>query len=259
MRGRMNDAKSYAAPQPLGAGDAAAARSAKWSKSKHPKLRRGDKVVGMGGWQEYSVVDGGAAGRAAQGRHDARAAVGLPRRGRHAGRDGVVRADRRSSSRRRARRSSSARASGAVGSVVGAARQGARLPRGRHRRRRRTSAATSSDELGFDACVDYKAHPDRSRCTQALKAATARTASTATSRTSAARCFDAVLPRMNAFGRIALCGMIAGYDGEPMPLAQPQLFLQSRLQLAGLHRQRAHGGLARGAERARRRWSRPAS
>ncbi len=30
---------------------------------------------------------------------------------------------------------------------------------------------------------------------------------------------DAVLPRMNAFGRIALCGMIAGYDGQPMPLA----------------------------------------
>ena len=28
---------------------------------------------------------------------------------------------------------------------------------------------------------------------------------------------DAVLLRMNAFGRIALCGMIAGYDGAADP------------------------------------------
>ena len=34
---------------------------------------------------------------------------------------------------------------------------------------------------------------------------------------------DAVMLRMNAFGRIALCGMIAGYDGEPIPMANPQL------------------------------------
>ena len=44
---------------------------------------------------------------------------------------------------------------------------------------------------------------------------------------------DAVLPRMNAFGRIALCGMISGYDGEPIPLQQPQLLLTNRLTLEG--------------------------
>lgn len=56
MRGRMNDAKSYAAPQPLGqvmqggtAGEVVESRS--------PKFAVGDKVLGMGGWQEYSVVD----------------------------------------------------------------------------------------------------------------------------------------------------------------------------------------------------------
>ncbi|HSI52494.1 MAG TPA: NADP-dependent oxidoreductase, partial [Ramlibacter sp.] len=49
MRGRMNDAKSYAAPQPLGqvmqggtAGEVVESRS--------PKYQPGDKVVGMGGW-----------------------------------------------------------------------------------------------------------------------------------------------------------------------------------------------------------------
>ncbi|MDB5730398.1 MAG: Alcohol dehydrogenase zinc-binding domain protein [Variovorax sp.] len=51
MRGRMNDAKSYAQPQPLGevmqggtAGEVV--------ESRHPKYAVGDKVVGFGGWQE---------------------------------------------------------------------------------------------------------------------------------------------------------------------------------------------------------------
>ncbi|MFX8098733.1 zinc-binding dehydrogenase, partial [Acinetobacter baumannii] len=44
---------------------------------------------------------------------------------------------------------------------------------------------------------------------------------------------DAVLSRMNAFGRIAMCGMIAGYDGQPLPLQNPQLILVSRLTIEG--------------------------
>jgi hypothetical protein len=39
--------------------------------------------------------------------------------------------------------------------------------------------------------------------------------------------------RMNAFGRIAFCGMIAGYNGEPIPMANPSLILVSRLKLQG--------------------------
>ncbi len=39
--------------------------------------------------------------------------------------------------------------------------------------------------------------------------------------------------RMNAFGRIAMCGMIAGYDGQPIPMAYPQLILVSRLRVEG--------------------------
>ena len=56
MRGRMSDAKSYAAPQPLNevmiggtAGEVV--------ESKNPHFKAGDKVVGMGGWQEYAVVN----------------------------------------------------------------------------------------------------------------------------------------------------------------------------------------------------------
>jgi NADPH-dependent curcumin reductase len=38
---------------------------------------------------------------------------------------------------------------------------------------------------------------------------------------------------MNAFGRIALCGMISGYDGAPIPMARPALLLTQRLKLQG--------------------------
>jgi len=44
---------------------------------------------------------------------------------------------------------------------------------------------------------------------------------------------DAVLGRMNAFGRIAMCGMIAGYNGSPLPLSYPALILVSRLKVQG--------------------------
>ena len=56
MRGRMNDGKSYAQPQPLGqvmqggtVGEVVQSRS--------PRFAVGDQVVGMGGWQQFSVVD----------------------------------------------------------------------------------------------------------------------------------------------------------------------------------------------------------
>jgi NADPH-dependent curcumin reductase CurA len=44
---------------------------------------------------------------------------------------------------------------------------------------------------------------------------------------------DVTLARMNAFGRIALCGFIAGYDGQPMPLKHPSLMLTQRLLVQG--------------------------
>jgi NADPH-dependent curcumin reductase len=44
---------------------------------------------------------------------------------------------------------------------------------------------------------------------------------------------NGALPHMNSFGRIALCGLIAGYDGVPIPIRSPQYFLSSRLKLQG--------------------------
>jgi NADPH-dependent curcumin reductase CurA len=44
---------------------------------------------------------------------------------------------------------------------------------------------------------------------------------------------DAVMLRANAFSRIAMCGMIAGYNGEPIPMSAPQLILVNRMKVQG--------------------------
>jgi len=45
--------------------------------------------------------------------------------------------------------------------------------------------------------------------------------------------FDAALARSNAFGRVALCGMIAGYNGAEMPIKNARALLTNRLTVRG--------------------------
>ncbi len=123
-------------------------------------------------------------------------------------------------------------ASGAVGSVVGATRQGARLPRRRHRRRRRQVQGYVIDELGFDACIDYKQHPDLKSLSAALKEACPKGIDGYFENVGGI-ILDAVLLRMNAFCAHRLCGMISGYNGEPIPLQNPQLILTNRMKVQG--------------------------
>jgi len=122
-------------------------------------------------------------------------------------------------------------ASGAVGSVVG------QLAKARGCRA--VGIAGGKDkcdyvvqELGFDACVDYKAHKDPKSLYTALKDATPDGVDGYFENVGGV-IMDTVLARMNAFGRIALCGMIAGYDGQPLPLTTPQLILTNRLKVQG--------------------------
>src|SRR3954470_10687227 len=61
MRGRMNDAKSYAQPQPVGQ-VMQGGNVGEVVESRNDKYKVGDKVVGMGGWQQYSVVKAAQAG-----------------------------------------------------------------------------------------------------------------------------------------------------------------------------------------------------
>jgi NADPH-dependent curcumin reductase len=229
MRGRMNEGKSYAEPQPLNevmvggtVGEVMASRN--------PKFEVGDSVVGRGGWQQYSVAD--ASDVAALRKVDPQrialsaylGAVGMP------GVTAWYGLVRICAPKPGATIVVSA-ASGAVGSAVG---QLAKV-----RGCRAVGIAGGADkcryvveELGFDACVDYKAHADSKALYQALKAVTPEGVDGCFENVGGA-VLDAVLARMNAFGRIAVCGMISGYNGAPIPLSQPQLILQSRLRVEG--------------------------
>ena len=229
MRGRMNDAKSYAQPQPLGqvmqggtVGEVVESTSAKFAV--------GDKVVGMGGWQEYGVVNADQVGalRKVDTTHvpisHYLGAVGMPGVTAwyglvkliepKAGQTVVVSA-----------------AAGAVGSAFGA------LAKARGLRAVGIAGGADkckyvTDELGFDACVDYKQHRDVGALSKAIKEA-CPDGIDGYFENVGGMVMDAVMTRMNAFGRIALCGMIAGYDGKPVPMTYPQLLLTNRIRLEG--------------------------
>ena len=227
MRGRMNDAKSYAEPQPLNevmiggtVGDVIA--------SKHPSFAVGDHVVGMGGWQQYSVVQGdGMVRKVDPSRIPLSAylsAVGMPGVTAWYGLTKICEA-------KEGQTITVSAASGAVGSVVG------QLSKTRGCRAVGVAGGREKcdyvvNELGFDACIDYKEHRDSKSLYAALKAATPDGIHGHFENVGGA-VLDAVLVRMNAFGRIALCGMISGYDGTPIPLQYPQLILTSRLRIEG--------------------------
>ena len=229
MRMRMEDAPSYAAPQALGA-VMIGGTVGEVVESRHAGYQKGDKVVCGGGWQEYSLIDASLPGvmrkvdatrvplsayLGAVGMPGVTAWVGLihfiePK----AGETIVVDA-----------------ASGAVGSAVGqlAKSRGCRavgLAGGADK------CAYAVDELGFDACIDYKAHRDFNSLAAALDAAAPKGIDGLFENVGGL-ILDVALSRMNAFGRIALCGMISGYDGKPIPLAAPRLLLTQRLRLQG--------------------------
>ncbi|MDO8458519.1 MAG: NADP-dependent oxidoreductase [Burkholderiaceae bacterium] len=229
MRGRMNDSKSYAAAQPLGQ-VMGGGTTGVVVESRHPKFAVGDKVVGMGGWQQYSVVNANEVGalRKVDTTHIPLSAylgaVGMP---------GVTAwyGLMKICEPKAGQTIAVSAASGAVGSVVGqlAKAKGCRV----------VGFAGGADkckyvvdELGFDACIDYKAYPDAKALYTALKEVTPDGIDGYFENVGGV-ILDVVLSRMNAFGRIALCGMIAGYNGVPVPITQPQLLLMNRITLRG--------------------------
>ena len=90
----------------------------------------------------------------------------------------------------------------------------------------------ATEELGFDACIDHREHPDLKSMARALKEA-CPDGIDGFFENVGGHILDAVLLRANAFARIALCGMIAGYDGQPLPLQNPALILINRMRVEG--------------------------
>ena len=229
MRGRMNDAKSYAQPQPLGQ-PMLGGTVGEVVESLDPKFAVGDKVIGMGGWQEYSVVDTSVPGalRKVDTTHVPLSAylgaVGMPGVTAWYGLVNII-------APKAGDTVVISAATGAVGSAFAALAKA----RGCHVvgiAGGPQKCAYAVDVLGFDACIDYKVHADAVSLSKALRDACPQGIDGYFENVGG-MVLDAVLPRMNAFGRIAVCGMIAGYDGAPMPLAYPALILTQRLKLQG--------------------------
>ena len=222
MRGRMSDAKSYAKPVAIGevmiggtAGEVV--------QSNHPDFVAGDKVVGALGWQLFGVADGGALRKVDAGTIPLSAWLGplgmpgvtawvglLDICAPQPGETVVVTA-----------------ASGAVGSVVGqlAKIHGARavgIAGGPDKCR------YVVDELGFDACIDYKA----GKLHGELMAA-APEGIDCLFENVGGEIFDTLLTQMKPFSRIALCGLISQYNGAPYPMQNIRAVLINRIRMQG--------------------------
>ena len=226
MRGRMEESKSYAAPQPLGEtmiGGTAGVVEA----SNNPAFAVGDSVVGYLGWQEYGVSDGTGLNKV-DTRHVPLSAylgpVGMPGVTAWYGLNQICKPKAGETVLVSA-------ASGAVGSVVGqlAKMAGCRavgIAGGPEK------CAYVRDELGFDACIDHRQHKDVRSMSVALKEAAPNGIDGLFENVGGVG-LDAALARMNAFGRIAVCGLIAGYEGGDIAIHNTRSLLVNRLTLRG--------------------------
>ena len=229
MRGRMNEGKSYAACQPLGE-VMIGGTVGEVVESRDPRYAAGDKVVGMGGWQEYAVVDANAPGalRKVEGSQVPLSyylgAVGMPGVTAWYGLTQII-------APKAGETVTVSAATGAVGSafVTLAKARGCRVV-GIAGGPQKCRSAT--EELGFDACIDHRQHTDVKSMSRALKEACPNGIDGHFENVGGT-ILDAVLLRANAFSRVALCGMIAGYDGAPLPLQNPALMLVNRMRVEG--------------------------
>jgi NADPH-dependent curcumin reductase CurA len=206
MRGRMSDAPSYT--NPVQVGEVMVGGSV--GQVVHSNLAGfapGDFVVGYGGWQDYAVFGEGDARKAdpaiapistalgVLGMPGQTAYVGLREIGRpKAGETLVV-----------------AAASGPVGSMVGqiAKIRGCRVI---GIAGSRDKCAYVTGELGFDACLDHHA-PDLE---DALRAACPGGIDIYWENVGG-RVFEAVLPLLNDFARVPVCGLVAWYNATELP------------------------------------------
>jgi NADPH-dependent curcumin reductase CurA len=223
MRGMMDDAKSYAEPAKLNAvmpGEVVG----EVTESNDPSLRPGQFVLGDLGWQTHGVarardlipIDPAKAPISMWlgplGMIGATAWIGLMHIGQPKKGETVV----------------VSAAAGAVGSLVGqlAREAGCRtvgIAGGPDKSRFVT------DVLGFDAAVDYKSD----RFVDQLAAATPDGIDVYFENVGGA-VFDAVLPRLNRFARVPVCGLISRYNApEPHPIRDARPFLVNRIRYEG--------------------------
>jgi hypothetical protein len=206
MRGRMSAAKSYAKPVEIGEVMVGATVS-EVAASQHPEFRVGETVLAYAGWQDYALSNGAGLRRldpeaapvttalGILGMPGMTAYTGLLQIGRPKPGETVV----------------VAAAAGPVGSLVGqiARLKGARavgIAGGPEK------CAYLTQELGFDAALDHRASDlagDLARaCPQGIDVYFENVGGAV---------FEAVLPLLNDFARVPVCGLVSGYNLTELP------------------------------------------
>ena len=210
MRGRMNDTKSYTAPwavgDVMGGGTVGVV-----VESRNPAWQAGDAVLAAFGWQEYGTSDGSGMQKVDATRIPLSAylgAVGMPGVTAWYGLNRICTPKPGETVVGQLARRLGCRVVGVAGGPA--------------------KCAYVVDELGFDACVDHKADD-----VQAALGAAAPAGIDAYFDNVGGTVLDAAMANMNAHGRVAVCGAIAGYNGGPLPMANPALILRSRLLVQG--------------------------
>ena len=224
MRGRMNDAKSYVPPVQLG--EVMVGQTVgEVIESQDPRFKPGDKVLTPLGWQLYGVAKGkeltpidvtrvpasyylGVLGMPGLTAWLGLSEIGQPKPGETV----VVSA-----------------ASGAVGSVVGqlakiAGCRAVGIAGGK------AKCEYVVRELGFDACIDYRA----GNLLQDLREACPKGVDVDFENVGG-EILDTLLSVMNPFSRIVLCGLIADYDvSEPHGYKRLRSVLVNRIRMQGM-------------------------
>jgi NADPH-dependent curcumin reductase CurA len=219
MRGRMNDAKSYAEPVALNT-VMVGGSVCRVEESNHSGYEKGDWVVAFGGWQDYSVINGsellkldnnmanpsqalGVLGMPGLTAYMGLLDIGQPK----AGETVVV-----------------AAATGAVGSLVGqiAKLKGCKVVgiAGGD-----TKCQYAVETLGFDYCLDHQsdnlAKQLATVCSSGIDVYFENVGG---------KVFDAVMPLLNSCARIPLCGLISQYNATELPSGPDRLsFLMGSL------------------------------
>ncbi|NDW45299.1 NADP-dependent oxidoreductase [Ruegeria sp. PrR005] len=205
MRGRMDDAKSYAAPVPIG-GTMEAGGVGEVIASNDPGFAPGDFAFGMFGWATHGVQPGKMLRKIDPKVMPITTALGVLGMPGFTGWFGLLEHGRPKAGETLV----VAAATGPVGSIVGQVARLAGL--------RTVGIAGGADKcriatetFGFDACLDHRAYDSAADLRRAL-ATECPDGIDIYFENVGGKVLEAVLPLMNNFGRIPICGMISWYN-----------------------------------------------
>ncbi|MSU91279.1 zinc-binding dehydrogenase [Rhodobacteraceae bacterium 2CG4] len=206
MRGRMSAAKSYSAPVEVGATMGGGTVS-EVVDSNAAGVRPGDIVLGMGGWATHAVLPADQVRKVDPAVAPVSTALGVLGMPGFTGWYGLTQIGRPKPGETLV----VGAATGPVGSMVGQlARAGGLRAVGVAGGAEKCRFAV--EQLGFDACIDHRAHASADSLREALKDA-APDGIDIYFENVAGKTLEAVLPQMNVHGRIPLCGTVAWYQG----------------------------------------------